>query len=108
MESGRFRRRAPLERADPGEQLVTAAARGGFAVEVVPGPSAPAAALFLPNSFRSQAASATTPAMLTAPTYHLSLAGISAPSSPGGAPGPAQTSVPRASPLGVRIMARSD
>ena len=31
--------------SDPGEQLVTAAARGGFAVEVVPGPSAPAAAL---------------------------------------------------------------
>lgn len=31
--------------SDPGEQLVRAAAESGFAVEVVPGPSAPAAAL---------------------------------------------------------------
>lgn len=31
--------------SDPGERLVDAAARAGFAVEVVPGPSAPAAAL---------------------------------------------------------------
>jgi 16S rRNA (cytidine1402-2'-O)-methyltransferase len=31
--------------SDPGEQLVEAAARAGFKVEVVPGPSAPAAAL---------------------------------------------------------------
>ena len=31
--------------SDPGEQLVAAAADGGFTVEVVPGPSAPAAAL---------------------------------------------------------------
>src|SRR5205814_680791 len=31
--------------SDPGAQLVEAAAAGGYAVEVVPGPSAPAAAL---------------------------------------------------------------
>src|SRR4029450_1004519 len=50
----------------------------------------------------STRATASRPVRTTAPTYHLSLAGIPVPSSRGGAP-TASTSVPRAGPLGVRI-----